>query len=223
MPWQDPLETIMDREPEPLPLIEALRRSLVAWRPQAGQEAESFELVAALTRLVLNEVTQLLEKEMLSSDPLVRCQVAELLGEMWCDSHDTYLLERLAHDDDWLVRRAAAVALAQRRVPSALAQIEARIHEGDADAEERVGLYYAAYRLSGEGKYFAKFIEGVHHEHYRVRCATCNLLPDVVDRWNHDLVVHLVETQLAQEDTVAAREALVDALRTLGAGSSPGR
>ena len=153
-------------------------------------------------------------KALRDRDELVRTTAAEIAGERKLISLQDKLIRQLKSDRSVLARSAAAVALGEMRASKARNILRSGITA--SGAEEQVGLFYALVRL-GAGKYFSSFLEGLKHDSYRVRCATANLLPDLIDEKNRSATMKSLREALAREQTVAARSSFNYALNEISA------
>jgi HEAT repeat protein len=152
-------------------------------------------------------------KAIADRDELVRTTGAEIAGERRLTALTDDLVRRLKSDRSALVRSAAAVALGEMQAVETRNILKARISV--SDDEERVGLYYALVRL-GVRRYFKLFLNGLRHDFYRIRCATANLLPDLINENNRSMALRFLKDALVHERTVAARSSLDDALKEIG-------
>jgi HEAT repeat protein len=146
---------------------------------------------------------------------LVRVTAIEIAGDHALKSIQPEIIGRLKSDRGWLVRSAAAVALGDMSAVEARKILEDRI--ALAGEEERVGYYYALVKL-GVQKYLPAFLQGLGHNFYRIRCATANLMPGMVDKTKKRLLICRLREALDHEETVAARSSLESALKELSNG-----
>ena len=152
-------------------------------------------------------------KAIRDSHELVRTTAMEIAEEKRLVAVQGEILRQLRSEKSWLVRSAAAIALAEMNAVDSISVIEKMLVR--ANKEERFKLYYALAKL-GRLEYLPSFLGGLFHNCYRIRCATANLLSGIVDGPNKDFVRHLLNDALKREKTVAARESLKDALKELG-------
>jgi HEAT repeat protein len=171
------------------------------------------EALEALSDCVFElDLESLVRKAIHDRDALVRVTAIELAGDHALKSMQAEIIRRLKSDRSWLVRSAAAVALGEMSALEARKILDDRIHL--AGEEERVGIYYALVKL-GVRKYLNPFSQGLKHNFYRIRCATANLVPGMVNKSNKRFLVRTLRHALDQEETVAARSSLKSALKEL--------
>jgi HEAT repeat protein len=147
---------------------------------------------------------------------LVRVTAIEIADDRALKSMLPEITARLESDKSWLVRSAAAIAMGDMSAGEARKTLEARVSL--AGEEERVGFYYALVKL-GVRKYLPSFLQGLSHHFYRVRCATANLIPKLIDKRNKPLFVQRVREALEQEETVAVRSSLENTIKHLSNGA----
>jgi HEAT repeat protein len=157
----------------------------------------------------LDELENLLRLAMHDRDELVRTTALEIAGDASLTHLADEVVRRFTSDRSPLVRSAAAVALGDMCVTNFRELLEEKL--GDPDEEVRVGIYYALVK-SGATKYLKRFLNGLKHPYYRIRCATANLLPSLVRRDNRALAERALKEALKRETTVAARESIEGAL-----------
>ena len=161
-------------------------------------------------RCAKKAVPKLVELLSRSRDSLVRTSVVESLGEIGGGRAFSALAEAL-NDRSWMVRGYAAQALAetggQRAVPALL-----RRRDVEKSSWVKLLLYAALYRL-GESNYLPSILGMFRSRRYHVRCATANILAEIVDEKNGDQILATLRTALRKESTVAARSSIRNALR----------
>jgi HEAT repeat protein len=162
------------------------------------------------------DLEAILRKAIHDRDELVRVTAIEIAGDCMWKSMQDEITGRLKSDRSWLVRSKAAVALGDMSAVEARKLIEHRI--GRANEEERVGLYYALFKL-GEHKYLPSLLQGLTHKFYQIRCATASIIPGMVDKTNKRLLVRRVREALDREETLAARSSLESTLKELSNNS----
>lgn len=123
-------------------------------------------------------------------------------------------LDRLVDDRSSLVRCSAAIALGDLLRFEAKELIERRLNRARTGDEERVGLVYGLIKL-GQRERFPAFLDGLFHDFYRIRCATANLLPDLVAEGDRPFTINLLKSALQRERTIAARSSIEFALDKL--------
>jgi HEAT repeat protein len=158
------------------------------------------------------DLEALVRKAIHDRDELVRVTAIEIAGDHALKSLEAEIIRRLKSDRSWLVRSAAAVALGDMFAVEVRKILSDRIHL--AGEEERVGLYYALVKLGGR-KYLIPFSQGLGHNLYRIRCATANLIPGMVNKQNRRFLIRLLREALDREETVAARSSLKNTLAEL--------
>jgi len=157
------------------------------------------------------------QKAIHDRNELVRVTAMEIAARHRLTELQAEVCRAFTNDKSWLARAAAAIALGDMEVLEAKDALEASIDE--ANEEERVRIYYALTKL-GNDEYLSPFLEGLFHEHYRVRCATANLLPTLVNGPSKKLAQILVSCALDRETTVAAKSSLEETLRVLTESNS---
>jgi HEAT repeat protein len=158
------------------------------------------------------DIESIMRKAIHDRNELVRVTAIEIAGDHKLKSIQDEITGRLTSDRSWLVRSAAAVALGDMSVLGARKILEDRI--GLAGEEERVGLYYALVKL-GVRRFLAPLLQGLGNDFYRIRCATANLMPRLVDKRNKRLFIRRLREALDHEETLAARSSLESTLKEL--------
>ncbi len=146
------------------------------------------------------------------ADELVRCESAEILGD-WKDREALPDLIRALDDPEWLVRAAAALAVARIGADEAADPL-ARKELQAQDEEERIRFDVALWYL-GRVDFKSRALAGLASENYRVRCATANMIADFADRLADEEVRQRLKETLAAEETVAGRSSLSRAVAVL--------
>ncbi len=189
-----------------------------------GRDPDAEIRVAILETLAEfhSELQELLSRGVHDGDEIVRTTALEVLGDCRFGWLTTECTTRLEKDRSSLVRSTAAVALGD-------AYGEYRIDprgtlasslKREKDEEVRASVYYALAKL-GLDRYFHLFLKGLRHPFYRIRTASANLLPGLVDRSRRVTAVRALRHALKTEQTVAAREAIENALQELSKQRPP--
>jgi HEAT repeat protein len=174
------------------------------------------EALEALSDCALElDLERLVRKRIHDRSELVHVTAIEMCGDHAMKSVQPDIAQRLTSDRSWLVRRAAAIALAEMSAVGVRKVLADRVR--NADEEERVGLYYALVRLGGR-RYMAPLIQGLKHDFYRIRCATANVIPGVANETNKRSLIRLLKDALNREKSLAARGSIERALSELTGG-----
>ena len=161
------------------------------------------------------DLESVVRKAIHNRDELVRVTAIEVAGNHALKSMQAEIVGRLKSDRSWLVRSTAAVALGDMSAKETRNILEDRVRL--AGEEERVGLYYALVKL-GVRKDLIPFLQGLRHNFYRIRCATANLIPGLVDKGNKRTLLRRLREALDHEETVAAQSSLKSTLKKLSNG-----
>jgi len=194
-------------------LLEALRR-LVAKARDRDYEVR----IAVLETLseCAAELHKLLYQAVHDRDELVRTTAMEIAGEYPAARLGIETVERLAKDRSPLVRSAAAIAIADMSGRDQINPTNALLKGLKQQPNEEVmaSIYYGLAKL-GVSRYFGLFLKGLKHPFYRIRTATANLLPGVIEPKQRTVVLKALREALGAEDTVAAREAIENAIEEI--------
>jgi HEAT repeat protein len=144
-------------------------------------------------------------------DELVRTTSLEILG-YWGEKKNEDKIFAFLTDRSPLVRSAAAISLGQIGSQKYSDEIIEMLKT--AESEDKVGLYYYLCRV-GRHEYFTSFFNGLLDSFYRVRCATANLLIDLVDENNFDFVLNFLKLLYEKEETEAAKSSIKNAISEL--------
>lgn len=140
-------------------------------------------------------------------DELVRVACLDILGD-WEDAVFEDEVLSMLKDPSELVRSTAIVAIAHIEIHNA---IDVLIEMLDDCEEEEVRIYYALCCM-GRNEYFPLFLNGVYHSFYRIRCATTNLLTNLVTEFNKDLILNVLSEKILSEESRAAKTTMESAI-----------
>lgn len=167
--------------------------------------------VEALDSIRTPEVEDRIRKGVNDPDELVRHSCLEILG-LWKDKASIDFIKKAFSDESWLVRSEAAIALAEIGDKESISTIKEKIE--DADEEEIVSYYFALYKL-GEHEYYSKFLNCMFHEHYRIRCAAANLIPEITTPNNKQFILNLLSSVVKKEKSKAALSSINETIKEL--------
>lgn len=144
-------------------------------------------------------------------DELVRTSSLEILG-YWGEKKNEDRIFMFLTDNSPLVRSAAAISLGQIGSQKYSDEIIEMLKT--SESEDKVGLYYYLCRV-GRHEYLTAFLNGLLDSFYRIRCATANLLIDLVDEHNIDFVINFLKLLYKKEKTEAAKSSIKNAINEL--------
>lgn len=197
------LEKIEDR-------LKSLISQLINFTIDEDEEVRQIA-TETLGLLKTSQIIQKMRDGLLDKDELVRVTCLEILGD-WKDNESVSQIKECLSDGSWIVRSEAAIALSSIGIKDAVMLIEKKIPlAGD---EEKNRYYFALYQL-GKFEYFSKLLDGLFHEHYRIRCATANLLPNIVSPTNKELILRVLHFALKNEKTKAAKSSMKNTIKEI--------
>ena len=170
-----------------------------------------FRAVEALGLINLPEVKNQVVRSLIDQDELVRVAALEILGDWKVFDALNNIIE-LLDDEDELVRSEAVIAIGNIGDKDKIHVLQQQLPK--SKEEEKIRIYYALTKL-GEYKYFKLFLEGLDHEFYRIRCATANLILDLITSENSATIIDVLSKALVKEKTVAAKSSIENALHEL--------
>lgn len=162
------------------------------------------------------ETEKIVYRSIEDTDELVRSTALEILGS-WEDKKAEDKIGPFLKDSSSLVRSAAVISLAQIGSVKYVDEIIERLKT--AESEDKVSLYYYLCR-SGRNEYIPLFLNGLFDEFYRIRCATANLLIDLVDETNLEFMLNFLKLVLKKETTIAAKSSIKNTIDDLKDGLS---
>ncbi|MDX9973027.1 MAG: HEAT repeat domain-containing protein [FCB group bacterium] len=182
-------------------------------RFSATKEHDCLDRDEVLELLLLNDlvddIAPVIGALSTDEDELVRATAIDVASELQLWGAEEVYVPALK-DPSSLVRGCAACAIGKTMSMGSAKDLQQAL-DLETDDSVRQRIYYALWKL-GYHQYSFRFLEGLFHEHYVVRCFTANLLRDFVTELNRSFFVHLVKTAHVMELTVAAREDLADFL-----------
>lgn len=170
-----------------------------------------YRALEALQCVKSNETEKAVYEGLKDHDELVRATSLEILG-YWKEKESEDRVAILLTDSSQIVRSAAAISLAQ--VGSSKYSDRVKELLKTADSEDKVGLYYYLCKI-GMHEYLPLFLNGLFDSFYRVRCATANLVIDIVDEKNLSFMRNFFELLLKEEKTEAAKSSIKNAINDL--------
>lgn len=156
------------------------------------------------TKQIEECVCRLLKDE----DELVRVACLEVLGD-WEDAMFEDEVLSMLKDSSELVRSAAIVAIAHIGICGAIDVLISMLET--SENEEEVRIYYALCQL-GKSEYFPLFLNGLYDSFYRIRCATTNLLTNLITEFNKKLVLSMLSERVLAEESRAAKTTMESAI-----------
>ncbi len=146
------------------------------------------------------EMQRLLFRTFRDRQELVRATAMEIAGDFRVGHLSWESSRRMAKDRSPLVRSLAARALGEMfgGYPSADPRKALAASARDRDDEVKASAYYGLARL-GDDRYFRLFLNGLRHPFYRIRAATANQLPDVLDAPRRTLALKALRTSRTQK------------------------
>ena len=179
----------------------------------SDQDAEvRYRALESLRDIINPEVQDCVYAALSDPDELVAVTSLEILGD-WRDPSRQNTILNLLSDERDLVRSAAAISIGMIGIKSARDKLIEKLDSCD-DEEEKVGLIFALCKL-GKDQYFYSFLNGVFHLFYRIRCATANLVTNLITESNQEFIINLLSEVLRNEETAAAKSSLTNAINSI--------
>ncbi len=178
-----------------------------------GDENEEirYRALGELQNVKSIETESMVYKSLEDPDELVRATGLETLG-YWKEKKAEDIIFVSLTDKSPLVRSAAAISLGQIGSKKYFNKIIKMIET--ADSEDRIGLFYYLC-IIGRNEYLSLFLNGLFDSFYRTRCATANLLIDLVDQNNINFLLNFLNLVNKEEKMESVRSSIKSAISKL--------
>ncbi|MDL2327640.1 HEAT repeat domain-containing protein [Ruminococcaceae bacterium OttesenSCG-928-A11] len=165
------------------------------------------EVASIAVKFINNEVLQLLLSLIRDKDELVRTEAIDSLSVFGESASYDAVSYSAKHDKYYLVRGYAVESMSMIGIKMGLAETSIEsvimgILECEKNAFVKLCCYHALFRL-GKTAYFEDIVGSYTSKNYRVRCATINVLMDIVDAENVQVVKKKLATWKAGEKSNA--------------------
>lgn len=147
-----------------------------------------------------------------SQSTLVCITCLEIVGE-WRFLPALELARCYIKHSDPLVRSEAIIAIAKCSIESDKVLLKTQFAK-ELD-KEVLHIYYYAFSVMEEKKYLCFFLAGLFDEDYHIRCATANLIDDVVSIENSEVIKRYLSVATQGEEVRACLDAFKSAHKRL--------